>query len=244
MPTLLSHVLAFAGAALLLAIAPGPATAVLLRQTIRHGRRRGIATVAGIEAGVLFWAVTAAVGLSALLAASTVAYDVLRIAGAIVLITLGVQALVRSRREHTDQFDPGATESAATTANPATTEDTATEPDGGPARPPAITGTKSSRDTRRAFRAGLLTNIANPKAGVFAISFLPQFIPRDDPVLPTGLLLAAVWVLCDGTWYLALTSVVHAARRIFAKGSTRRRLEAVSGVALVGFGVRLALEQR
>jgi len=63
-------------------------------------------------------------------------------------------------------------------------------------------------------------------------------------VLPTGLLLAAVWVLCDGTWYLALTAVVHAARRIFAKGSTRRRLEAVSGVALVGFGVRLALEQR
>jgi threonine/homoserine/homoserine lactone efflux protein len=225
MPTLLSHVLAFAGAALLLAIAPGPATAVLLRQTIRHGRRRGIATVAGIEAGVLFWAVTAAVGLSALLAASTVAYDVLRIAGAIVLITLGVQALVRSRREHDD------------------TELQNIEPDGGRAGAVEKT-TQSSRDARRAFRAGLLTNIANPKAGVFAISFLPQFIPRDDPVLPTGLLLAAVWVLCDGSWYLALTSVVHAARRIFAKGSTRRRLEAVSGVALVGFGVRLALEQR
>jgi len=232
MPTLLTHVLAFAGAAVLLAIAPGPATAVLLRQTIRHGRRRGIATVAGIEAGVLFWAVTAAVGLSALLAASTVAYDVLRIAGAIVLITLGMQALVRSRRAHDDTELGGSAENAA-----------ATEPDGGPARPVGNTP-ESSRDARRAFRAGLLTNIANPKAGVFAISFLPQFIPRTDPVLPTGLLLAAVWVLCDGTWYLALTAVVHAARRIFAKGSTRRRLEAVSGVALVGFGVRLALEQR
>lgn len=225
MPTLLSHVLAFAGAALLLAIAPGPATAVLLRQTIRHGRRRGIATVAGIEAGVLFWAVTAAVGLSALLAASTVAYDVLRIAGAIVLIGLGVQALLRSRHEHEN-----------------------TDPDGGAAGVDAnvsvASGLDNSRDARRAFRAGLLTNIANPKAGVFAISFLPQFIPRDDPVLPTGLLLAAVWVLCDGSWYLALTAVVHAARRIFARSSTRRRLEAVSGVALVGFGVRLALEQR
>jgi threonine/homoserine/homoserine lactone efflux protein len=225
MPTLLSHVLAFAGAAMLLAIAPGPATAVLLRQTIRHGRRRGVATVAGIEAGVLFWAVTAAVGLSALLAASTFAYDVLRIAGAIVLIGLGVQALVRSRREHEntelDDAAAGATVSVSITS-----------------------AADNSRDARRAFRAGLLTNIANPKAGVFAISFLPQFIPRDDPVLPTGLLLAAVWVLCDGSWYLALTAVVHAARRMFARGSTRRRLEAVSGVALVGFGVRLALEQR
>jgi threonine/homoserine/homoserine lactone efflux protein len=225
MPTLLSHVLAFAGAATLLAIAPGPATAVLLRQTIKHGRRRGVATVAGIEAGVLFWAVTAAVGLSALLAASTFAYDVLRIAGAIVLIGLGVQALVRSRREHEntelDDAAAGANASASITS-----------------------AADNSRDARRAFRAGLLTNIANPKAGVFAISFLPQFIPRDDPVLPTGLLLAAVWVLCDGSWYLALTAVVHAARRMFAQGSTRRRLEAVSGVALVGFGVRLALEQR
>jgi len=236
MPTLLSHVLAFAGAAILLAIAPGPATAVLLRQTIRHGRRRGIATVAGIEAGVLFWAVAAAVGLSALLAASSVAYTALRFAGAIVLIGLGVQALTRSRREHDNtELDDAAAGTLATAAGALATAAGAVD------RPP---GADNSRDARRAFRAGLLTNMANPKAGVFAISFLPQFIPRDDPVLPTGLLLAAVWVLCDGSWYLALTAVVHAARRIFARGSTRRRLEALSGVALVGFGVRLALAQR
>ena len=42
MSTFAAHLLAFAGAALLLAITPGPATAVLLRQTIRHGRSRGI----------------------------------------------------------------------------------------------------------------------------------------------------------------------------------------------------------
>jgi threonine/homoserine/homoserine lactone efflux protein len=243
MPTLLSHVLAFAGAAILLAIAPGPATAVLLRQTIRHGRRRGIATVAGIEAGVLFWAVAAAVGLSALLAASSVAYTALRFAGAIVLIGLGVQALTRSRRAHDNtELDEAAAGAPATAAGaPATAAGALATAAGAVDRPP---GADNSRDARRAFRAGLLTNMANPKAGVFAISFLPQFIPRDDPVLPTGLLLAAVWVLCDGSWYLALTAVVHAARRIFARGSTRRRLEALSGVALVGFGVRLALAQR
>jgi len=60
MSTFAAHLLAFAGAAFLLAIAPGPATAVLLRQTIRHGRARGFATVAGIESGVFFWAVMAA----------------------------------------------------------------------------------------------------------------------------------------------------------------------------------------
>jgi threonine/homoserine/homoserine lactone efflux protein len=217
MPTLFAHVLAFAGAALLLSMAPGPATATLLRQTIRYGRRRGAATVAGIESGVLFWAVTASAGLSALLAASTAAYDVLRIAGAIVLLGLGAQALFRSRRQHQD-----------------------TQLDGAVSPSPSIAG----RGGWSAYRAGLVTNLANPKAGVFAISFLPQFIPHGYPVLPTGLLLAAVWVICDGTWYLTLTAIVHGARRMFSRGVVRQRLEALSGVALVGFGVRLALESR
>jgi threonine/homoserine/homoserine lactone efflux protein len=215
MPTLLAHVLAFAGAALLLAMAPGPATATLLRQTIKYGRRRGSATVAGIESGVLFWAVTASAGLSALLAASTVAYDVLRIVGAVVLLGLGAQALIRSRKEQQN-----------------------TALDGGEGPAPAGRGGWS------AYRAGLVTNLANPKAGVFAISFLPQFIPHGYPVLPTGLLLAAVWVICDATWYLTLIAIVHGARRMFARGVVRQRLEALSGVALVGFGVRLALESR
>ncbi|HZV24987.1 MAG TPA: LysE family translocator [Acidothermaceae bacterium] len=217
MPTLLAHVLAFAGAALLLAMAPGPATATLLRQTIKYGRRRGAATVAGIESGVLFWAVTASAGLSALLAASTVAYDVLRIVGAIVLLGLGAQALFRSRKEQQN-----------------------TQLDGGESGTPSLAG----RGGWSAYRAGLVTNLANPKAGVFAISFLPQFIPHGYPVLPTGLLLAAVWVICDGTWYLALTAIVHGARQLLSRGVVRQRLEALSGVALVGFGVRLALESR
>jgi threonine/homoserine/homoserine lactone efflux protein len=234
MPTLLSHVLAFAGAALLLAIAPGPATAVLLRQTIRHGRRRAVATIAGIEAGVLFWGITAAVGLTALLAASRISYDVLRIGGALVLIGLGTQALVRARRTR----DTGALAGLADPvgAHPDPQADlqaaAAPDPDG------------DAHAARRAFGTGLVTNLANPKAGVFAISFLPQFIPRGAPVLPTGLLLAVVWVACDCTWYFTLTATVHAARRWFSRTVVRRRLETLTGVALIGFGVRLATEQR
>jgi threonine/homoserine/homoserine lactone efflux protein len=230
-PTLLAHVLAFAGAALLLSMAPGPATATLLRQTIKYGRRRGVATVAGVQSGVLFWGVTASAGLSALLAASTVAYDVLRIAGAIVLLSLGVQALLRSRKEHQDtELDAG----VVNVGLDAGVVDVGSSPS------PSIAG----RGGWSAYRAGLVTNLANPKAGVFAISFLPQFIPHGYPVLPTGLLLAAVWVICDGTWYLTLTAIVHGARRMFARSVVRQRLEALSGVALVGFGVRLALESR
>jgi threonine/homoserine/homoserine lactone efflux protein len=223
MPTLAAHLLAFAGAALLLAIAPGPATAVLLRQTIRHGRARGFATVAGIEAGVFFWAVTAAVGLTALLAASEIAYSVLRIVGAITLISLGVHAILRSRNPN-DLPDDMADDMADDMGMAATAIDA------GP--------------SRAAFRSGLVTNLANPKAGVFAVSFLPQFIPHGAPVLATGLLLAVVWVACDCAWYLSLTTAISAARNLFARSSVRHRLERFTGLALIGFGVRLATQSR
>ncbi|HEX7106438.1 MAG TPA: LysE family translocator [Acidothermaceae bacterium] len=219
MSTFAAHLLAFAGAAFLLAIAPGPATAVLLRQTIRHGRARGFATVAGIESGVFFWAVMAALGVTALLSASEIAYTVLRVGGAVMLVFLGVQAILRSRS--TQAEEPAAELAAAS----------------------AVVGI--SRDsTRSAYRAGLVTNLANPKAGVFAVSFLPQFIPSGAPVLATGLLLAVIWVACDCTWYLSLTTAIHAARELFTRSTLRRRVERLTGVVLIGFGVRLAVQSQ
>lgn len=219
MSTFAAHLLAFAGAALLLAIAPGPATAVLLRQTIRHGRSRGFVTVAGIESGVFFWAVMAALGLTALLSASEIAYTVLRIVGAVMLVFLGVQAIRRSRATN-------ATESADELAD---------------ADVPVLNGGGSSRS---AYRAGLVTNLANPKAGVFAVSFLPQFIPSGAPVLATGLLLAVIWVACDCAWYVSLTAAIHAARNLFTRSKLRRRVERLTGVLLIGFGIRLAVQSR
>jgi threonine/homoserine/homoserine lactone efflux protein len=68
---------------------PGPSTAMILRQTVRAGRGIGFATVLGNETGILFWGLAAALGLSALIAASEVAYGALRVAGAAVLLWLG-----------------------------------------------------------------------------------------------------------------------------------------------------------
>jgi threonine/homoserine/homoserine lactone efflux protein len=233
---LVAHVLAFAAAAFVLAMAPGPATAVLLRQTVRHGRRRGLATIAGIEAGVALWAVAAAFGLSALVAASGIAYTAMRFVGAAVLVALGVQAFRRSRRAPGDSDGvPGDPQGAAAESLTATSA----------AIPSALASPPDRRrDDRRAARTGLVTNLANPKAGVFAISFLPQFIPAHAAVLPTGLLLAGVWVACDCAWYLVLVSAIQVARQWFYRAPVRQRLEQLSGAALIGFGIRLALQVR
>jgi threonine/homoserine/homoserine lactone efflux protein len=87
------HVLpAFLAACLILAVLPGPATALFLHRTVRDGQRAGLAAVAGNEIGVFCWAVAGGGGLSALLAANRVLFDALHVVGALVLIGLGVQA--------------------------------------------------------------------------------------------------------------------------------------------------------
>ncbi|QFU89911.1 LysE family translocator [Amycolatopsis sp. YIM 10] len=79
------------------AMVPGPTTALVIRRAALGGARSAVPVVLGIEAGLLAWAVAAAAGVAALVAASEAAYTVLRVAGAVVLVVLGVQAWLASR---------------------------------------------------------------------------------------------------------------------------------------------------
>ncbi|NEA25045.1 LysE family translocator [Actinomadura bangladeshensis] len=212
---MVESLLAFAGAAVLIAMAPGPSTVVIMRESVRSGRRGGLAVVLGNESGVLVWGVAAAVGLSALLAASRLAYEGLRVAGAVVLVWFGVRALWRARRG-------GGSE--------------------GPVREVEAGG--AGLPGWRCFRLGLVTNFANPKAGVFAVSFLPQFVPAGWPVAWTLVGFSVAWALIDLAWYAVVVWLVGAARRVLGRPGVRRRLEQVSGAVLVGLGVRLAVEAR
>ncbi|MGW3772118.1 LysE family translocator [Actinomadura verrucosospora] len=219
---MLESLLAFAGAAVLIALVPGPSTVVIMRQSLRSGRRAGLWAVLGNETGVLLWGVAAAVGLSALLAASRLAYEGLRVAGAVVLVWFGVRALWGARRG-----GPAAT---------AAGEDLRDERGGG--------GAGAGASGWRSYRLGLVTNFANPKAGVFAVSFLPQFVPEGWPVAAVLVGFSVLWALIDLVWYTAVVWLVGSARRVLGRPVVRRRLDQVSGVVLVGLGVRLAAEAR
>jgi threonine/homoserine/homoserine lactone efflux protein len=83
---------AFLLAVLLISASPGPAMALILRRAALHGTRAAVPTVLGLEAGLYLWALAAGAGLAALVAASEVAYAVLRVAGAAVLLVLGLRA--------------------------------------------------------------------------------------------------------------------------------------------------------
>jgi len=224
---MLQSLIAFVGAAFLIAMAPGPSTVVIMRQSMRSGRRAGLVTTLGNEAGVLVWGVAAAVGLSALLAASQIAYDALRIVGAAVLVYFGAKALWHARKGGAEQGEvaPGTPGAPAAAGAAAEQEDASWAP-------------------WRCFRLGLVTNFANPKAGVFAVSFLPQFVPQGAPVLWTLVGFSVLWALIDLVWYTGVVWLVSAARRLMSRPTVRRRLDQVSGVVLVGLGLRLAAEAR
>ncbi len=84
--------------AVVVSLTPGPATATIIRMSARSGRRTALAAIAGNSVGVLLWAALSAVGVSSLILASRIAYDVLKFGGAIVLVTLGIRSLLHSRR--------------------------------------------------------------------------------------------------------------------------------------------------
>jgi threonine/homoserine/homoserine lactone efflux protein len=89
MPTLMTLFL-FAVATLVLTATPGPGVLYLVARSVAQGRRAGFVSMLGIESGEVVWIAAAATGLSAVLAASTTALDVLRFAGAAYLIVLGI----------------------------------------------------------------------------------------------------------------------------------------------------------
>ncbi len=105
-----------------------------------------------------------------------------------------------------------------------------------------VGGAARARTSRAAFAQGWLSNVLNPKVALFYLTFLPQFISPGDNVLAKSLLLAGIHAALGLVW---LPLYAYAIDRIGAvvRGA-RRWLERVSGAALIGLGVRLALERR
>jgi threonine/homoserine/homoserine lactone efflux protein len=94
----------------------------------------------------------------------------------------------------------------------------------------------------RGFRAGLMTDLVNPKVGVFFITFMPAFIPHGTPVAAASFGMGAVFVLLAGLYFAFMLAFVQRLLGWLRKERSRRRLNRATGLALIGFGVRLAVE--
>jgi len=209
--TVTAALIAFSIAAGLLTITPGLDVALVLRTAAVEGSRKAWLAALGVCLGTLCWGAIAALGLGALLAASQLAFEVLKWTGAAYLVWLGLGLILKPRAS----FDVTATAGAA--------------------RPRSDLGW---------LWKGVLNNLLNPKAGVFYISFLPQFVPSYVPAAPFMFGLACLHVAMGLAWFAILIGATRPIAGALQKTSVVRWLDRLTGGVFLGFGVRLAFERR
>lgn len=177
---------------------------MVLRAATIDGRRTAVAASLGIVLGCLIWGGAVSLGLGALLQASSLAYTIVKIAGAAYLVWLGFKLLLKPR-------------AALDTAAPA-----------------------DARGGRDAFLRGFLTNMLNPKIGVFYITFLPQFVPAGTNVAGYSFFLACVHVLLTLAWFAALIAAAVPLGAFLRKPKAVRTLDRLTGGVFIAFGLKLA----
>jgi threonine/homoserine/homoserine lactone efflux protein len=89
--------------------------------------------------------------------------------------------------------------------------------------------------------AGLLTDLLNPKVGVFFVTVLPGFVPRGYSVPSMSLLLGAIFVILTGAYFVVLLIASRSVTRWLTESRLRKRIDRCAGVVLIGFGLRVAL---
>ena len=103
---------------------------------------------------------------------------------------------------------------------------------------------RTALDGRGGFRQGLLSDLANPKIGAFFTGLLPQFAGPGRSVLMPFLILGGLFVLMTVVWLCGYALVAVKASAVLRRPRVKAAIDRVSGVILIGFGIRLALERR
>jgi threonine/homoserine/homoserine lactone efflux protein len=195
--------------AVVLVLVPGPDFAVVTKNTLAGGQRRGAWSAVGVSTSNALQGLAAAAGLGAMIVRAQPLFHAVKWAGIAYLAFLGVQAL----------------RSAVAGRYPGPDADG----DGGAAA--AVSG----------WRQGFVSNITNPKVLVFYLAVLPQFLGPRAP-LAALVLLALTHAVLSLLYLVALVTGMQRARRVLTRRRVRRALDAATGTALLGFGVRLATE--
>lgn len=201
--------LTFLIAILLLTLAPGVDTLLVLRNSARGGWRDGMLTTLGISSGLFVHATLSALGISVILLQSAWAFALLKLAGALYLIGLGLVTL-RTAIRHQSQL-----QALPTTA----------------AQPLRI---------GRSVQEGLLSNVLNPKAVVFYMAFLPQFIDPAGSALQQSLLMAAIHFVLSMSWLCGLALMAELIRRRVRIAWLGRTFNALNGLLLMLIGAAMA----
>ena len=263
MPVSFSLWITLLAACFVISFTPGAGAINTMGNALSHGFRRSIWGILGQQAALIVHIAIVALGVGVLVASSPIAFNVIRYAGAAYLVYLGVRQLLR--RPAADAEPVAAAESASSEASGASGAFEASGASGAP----GASGPSRSSDARRAsdqrepsaavevapdattapsppesrwymFRRGLWVNLLNPKAIVFFLAFLPQFIRPSLPLLPQYLVVAATVVVVDViVMWGFFAFAAHGMRRFTRSARGQRIVDAVFGLLFIAVGILL-----
>ncbi|MEV1200342.1 LysE family translocator [Microbispora rosea] len=208
------------GVWILVVMSPGPDFLIVLRYSAGGSRRSGVRAAAGVVTGIGVWAVAGLFGVTVLVQRFEWLYTTARVAGALFLVAFGVATIRAARR----QSPPADSDTAD--------GDTASADDAAPAVNPHGPG------RLREWRAGLLTNLANPKALVFFGALFASLLPHRTDLVMRAVTLGAMLAVAFA-WFSAVAFLAGSPWITRGYRRLKKRLDLLTGGLFVGMGALL-----
>ena len=211
-------------AALVVAIAPGPDNLFVLAQSATHGAKAGFSVICGLCTGICVQVCLLIVGVSALIAASPMAFFVLQCCGAAYLLYLAYKSF--QVRAGVVKLDAGSEVAANAGA----------EGDAG--------GEGAGLSFRRLYLRGIIMNLTNPKAVLFALSFIPPAVKMERPLSPTlqMVILGGEFIVATFIVFGSIALLAGAVKKFMLNSpKANRNLNWFSGCVFIALAIALFL---
>ena len=216
-------------AAIVVALAPGPDNLFVLAQSATHGAKAGFCIICGLCTGIMVQTGLLVVGVSALIAASPMAFFVIQCMGAAYLVYLAYKSFqVRTGVVISSEFGVRNSESGVRSSE---------------------SGVRSSEldksqslSARRLYLRGIIMNLTNPKAILFALSFIPPAVKMDSPLSPSVqmLILGSEFVVATFMVFGSIAFLAGAVKKFMLNSpKANRNLNWFSGCVFVLLAVAL-----
>lgn len=202
---------------IILVLLPGPNMLLVTQSVGLFGKQAGFFNVLGFITALYIHAVVFALGLSVIMVKSSELFHLIRIAGALYIIYIGLSGLCSSWRI---KLTPKSAQE-------------------GISLPQIHTETPWKSYTK-----GLVSCVLNPKAALFFLSFFPQFIHYQYSVLTQSLFLTLIWTCISATWYSLLILFLNRFRTILESQRFKKYFGIITGSAIFGIGIKIAISDK
>jgi threonine/homoserine/homoserine lactone efflux protein len=216
MPTIDAQIFTFIAVVVALTITPGSTTMLITRSVIAHGQKAGFIVLFGGCIGVFVHATLSGLGLSLILVQSAKLFNTIKLLGAIYIIFLGGQSILRAIRQNPKGLS---------SSNPGTL-------------------TLENKTEWKSFVEGFVTIILSPETSVFYLAILPQFIKFGESVLLKSFMLASIHAIVRLVWYSTLTVFLGRIAAMLKRRRVQQWLELTSGIILIFLGLKIATARR